>query len=315
MPAGPGRYDDLATEAREKAGAEGVLLLIVNGKNGMGFSVQGPLPFLYDLPRILRRHEEGVSMTTIKKEDHDAIFRALTEMNCPQCLSSDCLEVEIGGRKFAICRRCQHARADWMSPEFRGHGTNALAETIQQLKLEGMEGAMKACLAYVLIYDYWLMLRKLRPGADRAAVVNGMINEAIGENDLSGVSCRKGCSFCCYMYVAASPDEAALLRETGVEIDPALQERQLVTEKEWHNLRYRHKRCLYLAEDGTCKVYENRPSACRKYLVTSDPRLCDIRTPGRVDLIAIHEAEFIASAQLNLFEGIVNIATALKGAA
>lgn len=52
---GPGKYDDLATIIREKAGAETVMVIVINGNKGDGFSVQSTdrrtLPLL---PKVLR---------------------------------------------------------------------------------------------------------------------------------------------------------------------------------------------------------------------------------------------------------------------
>jgi hypothetical protein len=56
MPIGPGRYDDACTTARESTGAEGVLLIVVNGKHGHGFSAQltGELLLRANVPAMLR---------------------------------------------------------------------------------------------------------------------------------------------------------------------------------------------------------------------------------------------------------------------
>lgn len=54
MAFGPGKYDDLATEVRTKAKADGVLLLIVDGTKGSGFSAQLPPLLTAKLPAILR---------------------------------------------------------------------------------------------------------------------------------------------------------------------------------------------------------------------------------------------------------------------
>jgi hypothetical protein len=52
---GPGKYDDLCTQAREAAGAVFTLLVIGGGKKGTGFSVQVVEPgFTPDLPALLR---------------------------------------------------------------------------------------------------------------------------------------------------------------------------------------------------------------------------------------------------------------------
>jgi len=49
----PGKYDDLCTEARLKAKAQGVVLIILGGDKGFGFSVQLPEEALLELPAIL----------------------------------------------------------------------------------------------------------------------------------------------------------------------------------------------------------------------------------------------------------------------
>ena len=40
MPLGPGKYDELATHVREASGAACVVVAVIGGKNGSGFSVQ-----------------------------------------------------------------------------------------------------------------------------------------------------------------------------------------------------------------------------------------------------------------------------------
>jgi len=54
MALGPGKYDDLAGHARGVAQADGVLLLIINGTRGSGFSAQLSLELTLSLPEILR---------------------------------------------------------------------------------------------------------------------------------------------------------------------------------------------------------------------------------------------------------------------
>jgi hypothetical protein len=51
---GPGKYDDLCTEARLKAEAIGCVLILVGGNKGQGFACQGPIEFLQTLPDVLR---------------------------------------------------------------------------------------------------------------------------------------------------------------------------------------------------------------------------------------------------------------------
>jgi hypothetical protein len=51
---GPGKYNDIATMARELANAEGVVLVVINGIRGEGFEVQGTAPLIAAMPRLLR---------------------------------------------------------------------------------------------------------------------------------------------------------------------------------------------------------------------------------------------------------------------
>jgi hypothetical protein len=55
MTIGPGKYDDLATQAREAAKARGVILIIIDGNKGSGFSVQADLITTARLPALLER--------------------------------------------------------------------------------------------------------------------------------------------------------------------------------------------------------------------------------------------------------------------
>ena len=54
MALGPGKYDDLCTEVREKAEAEGVILIVFNGNKGQGLSCQLPLKHTLAVSHILR---------------------------------------------------------------------------------------------------------------------------------------------------------------------------------------------------------------------------------------------------------------------
>lgn len=62
MPFGPGKYDDLCTEVRKQVGipdsgkgpaTSGVLLVVINGNKGDGFSCQASAEALMTLPEVL----------------------------------------------------------------------------------------------------------------------------------------------------------------------------------------------------------------------------------------------------------------------
>jgi hypothetical protein len=54
MSLGPGKYDQLCTQAREQAKAVGALLIVFGGERGDGFSMQATAAITVSLPAILR---------------------------------------------------------------------------------------------------------------------------------------------------------------------------------------------------------------------------------------------------------------------
>lgn len=122
------------------------------------------------------------------------------------------------------------------------------------------------------------------------------------------IKCRKGCSHCCHSPVEIWPHEAALLveiaREAGMELDQARLERQSqYTMDTWRQQPAADTACVFLGDDGACKVYEVRPNACRKLLVVTDPALCDAakHPPDSVGRWFSWEAEILESAALEVF--------------
>jgi Fe-S-cluster containining protein len=138
--------------------------------------------------------------------------------------------------------------------------------------------------------------------------------DAVLERDRSrsaaatGIRCRKGCSHCCHEPVEIWPHEAALLlegaRAAGMELDRSRLERQSrCTMETWREQPAADTACVFLGEDGACRVYEYRPNACRKLLVVSDPRLCDAANHAldEVERWLCWEAEIMESAALETF--------------
>ena len=60
-------------------------------------------------------------------------------------------------------------------------------------------------------------------------------------------------------------------------------------------------RCVFLGEDGNCRVYEDRPASCRKLLVVSAPTECG-QPGGEVKPITIPMAEVVLSTMVSLEE-------------
>lgn len=60
MALGPGKYDALVTRIMDEAPAQGVILLIIDGVLGSGFSVQATAEITASLPTLLREVADGI---------------------------------------------------------------------------------------------------------------------------------------------------------------------------------------------------------------------------------------------------------------
>lgn len=63
---GPGKYDAEASDIMDSTQAAGVVLLVVEGHKGSGFSVHGTLAMLADLPAALRAIADAVETDVAK---------------------------------------------------------------------------------------------------------------------------------------------------------------------------------------------------------------------------------------------------------
>jgi hypothetical protein len=60
MAFGPGKYDAEVTELRERLNPDGVVLLVLGGERGGGFSAQLTAPGMLALPALLRQLAEQI---------------------------------------------------------------------------------------------------------------------------------------------------------------------------------------------------------------------------------------------------------------
>jgi Fe-S-cluster containining protein len=114
------------------------------------------------------------------------------------------------------------------------------------------------------------------------------------------VSCRKGCGACCRQAVPVSPAEAWMLSDLVASLPPQRRAQVLGRfEQAWERLReagfagrgldasstladllsvgldyFRLGIPCPFLEDEACSIHPQRPSACRRYLVTSPPENC-----------------------------------------
>jgi Fe-S-cluster containining protein len=157
------------------------------------------------------------------------------------------------------------------------------------------------------MFEYYLTEFRKIPIND-SSVLHNPVNETIKETiDISGdkISCSKGCGFCCHIDVTISESEAASINkkieENNINIDLERLKRQSNV-KNYSELKYQDRRCVFLDESDSCKIYEDRPISCRKLLVTSDPDLCNTEkyTKQPVKGLLNIETEAMVSASMNI---------------
>jgi len=121
------------------------------------------------------------------------------------------------------------------------------------------------------------------------------------------ISCSKGCDFCCYSEVTITMPEAINMLNYCIDHNIELKTEQLKIQAYKNNfseIKYADRRCTFLDENGSCKVYEVRPNSCRKHLVTTPANDCnqEKNIGGEVERVISLETELISSATFNVFE-------------
>jgi hypothetical protein len=93
--------------------------------------------------------------------------------------------------------------------------------------------------------------------------------------------CKQGCSACCHTQVSITQDEAELLAhrvQQGIGVDMQKLEIQALAGNDsdaYFDLSFEDRRCVFLDDQGSCRVYEDRPSVCRTNVVLGDANQCD----------------------------------------
>jgi Fe-S-cluster containining protein len=152
---------------------------------------------------------------------------------------------------------------------------------------------------------YAARLAEFSAGLPRARAMHDMMDQAMKSAAHIRVSCCKGCSGCCHYEVEITHDEAVLLATIvrgGVTIDGSRLKEQAMRERKspkWNDIPRADNRCVFLGPDEACLIYEQRPSACRRLIVTSRPENCSL--PGEpVTPVDVTLAEILLSASLSI---------------
>ena len=148
---------------------------------------------------------------------------------------------------------------------------------------------------------------------------NAAIDQAVKQSERAGrpISCCRGCSTCCraqpvpvtpvealalWRLVAALPeprqaeirarfdDRCQRLADAGL-VAAYLERDASLSNEEARDIARRYFElglaCPFLAEDGACGIYTQRPFVCRQYLVTSPAKLCENPLDNPVDVLPI----------------------------
>ncbi len=152
-------------------------------------------------------------------------------------------------------------------------------------------------------------LKKMKNSIKRARYVYREVDEKMEElfEDSSVkklVKCGRGCHACCHTQVSVTQDEAKLLAQyiaEGVTIDwdrLAAQVEAKDSARAFYTIPFSQRKCIFLGDEGECRVYQDRPSVCRTNYVVSDPRLCS--TAGglefKVQLLKTYQADMVVYA-------------------
>ena len=155
---------------------------------------------------------------------------------------------------------------------------------------------------------YLVVLQEAAPGTARAEALHRMLDRALATAHDQPLSCRRGCAGCCHFEVEITPDEAALLAvkvRAGAAIDRErlrLQSARPRLDPAWSRFFAPENRCVFLGDDDACRIYESRPAACRRLLVTTPAEACT--TPGAaVAPVPVLIAEVLLSAALEMASG------------
>lgn len=150
---------------------------------------------------------------------------------------------------------------------------------------------------------YCTVLAGYPAGPARARAVYRLITPPIQQSAIEP-TCAKGCGACCHLEVEVTQDEGELLARLvldGLSIDPArlaVQAARPRRSADWGFPIREDNRCVFLGDDDACRIYEARPSICRKHAVASQPSAC--MEPGGQPLpILIPLAELVLSAALS----------------
>lgn len=149
-------------------------------------------------------------------------------------------------------------------------------------------------------------LNKIKSKIEKARFVHNMIDEynsSVFSHPLlkQFVPCKSGCSACCHTQVSVTAEEAELLLvnvDEGIKIDIEklyAQAQAGNSPAEFYKIPYAQRGCVFLNEEGNCRVYKDRPSVCRTNAVVGEASQCDTSAgeQGQLRLVKTQQADMV----------------------
>ena len=142
---------------------------------------------------------------------------------------------------------------------------------------------------------------------DLILFMHQMLNLAVEDvKKTFSVTCKKGCSHCCYMPVSANKMEVGLIleyiKEEKVEFSTERMNKQINFEKgryknpenfspaDWVKNPIEDRKCMFLTDEGLCSIYSVRPLECKGHFVVSPVEQCvtDTEEQKRVQTVGVY---------------------------
>lgn len=190
-------------------------------------------------------------------------------------------------------------------------GTLSFLQQLVKLKMMDPEhGRQAEEKFYEYFRHFYEQIERVPKGYERGLAIMQAMDLIMkkAENSLPDgkkLSCKKNCSHCCHMRVSVSDSEADVMvshiKRLGLTLERGrlLAQQNLVTEN-YPTLSWEDRACPLLSKDGSCSIYQWRPTACRKYAVVSPPEMCDGRIHKTAWLVSDMMAEAFSAALLAL---------------
>lgn len=192
-------------------------------------------------------------------------------------------------------------------------GTQSFLEHMVDLKtMDPGKGEAFEQMFYEYFRHFYEQMERIPKGYERGLAIMQTIDLIVSKTDENmpagtKVSCKKGCSACCHMRVGVADSEAEVMVSHIKRLGLKLDRKRLLAQKDrfvedYHTIGWEQQKCGLLADDGSCSLYQWRPSSCRKYAVVSPPEMCDPRRYKNAWIVQDVHAEAFVAALLALEE-------------